>query len=147
MSHDGRMILPVSQPYTHVVKEGVRDADCKTESQQTLRQTQNKKAAVAAEQRAGDGSPRQCRYGEDEIGQMRDGEQHRGECYGGVAGEHTGKARHKVILQQELLVDRPEDVTTDVCKVCLVKMVEGTGLSRHKNSGDGNGDGGGKNPE
>jgi hypothetical protein len=68
------MIVPVAQSYAHVVQVYVGDADREAQSQQTLRYPKHNEAAATAEQDAGDRSPQQRYDGEDNIGQVSQGE-------------------------------------------------------------------------
>ncbi len=62
-------------------------------------------------------------------------------------GKQVSKAGHEVILQEELLVDGPEDVARDVFEIGFVERVEGAGFCRDERAEQGKGDRSGQDPE
>ena len=126
----------------------VRHADGEAQSKQSLRQTEGVEVAVAAEQRARDCSPDQRCGREWKIRQVRHREQHRGQAHrGAFAHQQTREARHEQIVHQELLVKRPQKVAGDVLEVAFIQRMQGADSLRDQQAGDGQHDGGGKNPE
>ena len=139
--------MPVSEAYAHVVMEGVWHADGKTKSQESLRDPENVEAAIAAEEDAGDGSPDEGGDGESDVGQVGHGEEDGRKSDSGVRGQEARQARHEIVLEKELLVDRPQNVATDVSEIGVVERVECASGARQEYCGDGKSCGNGKNPQ
>src|SRR5450755_3378472 len=144
----GRHIPQVSQSHPQMMMQGVRNADGKAQPKQSLGETEGVEVVVAPEQRAGDCSPDQSRGREWKVRQVRHCEQHRGQAHGGAfAREQARQTGHEQVIQEELLVDRPQDVAADVLEVAFVQRVQRTNLPGHKHAYDCEEDCGGKNPE
>ena len=82
------------------------------------------------------------------LGRWASGEQHGGDGDCGVlAGEKACEARHEIVVQQELLVEGPEDVSGDVFEVAFVERMQRADSFCHERAGEGEEEGGGENPE
>ncbi len=128
--------------------QGVGDADGEAQAEESLGQAQGVEVVVAAEEGAGGRSPEQSGGGEWEIGQVGDGEQQGGDADCGVLdGKKPREARHEIVVQQELLVEGPEDVSRDVFEVAFVERMQCADSFCHERAGEGEEEGGGENPE
>ena len=141
-------VAQVSQADAEVMMDGVGDADGEAEAEEALGEAEGVEVVVAAEECAGDRSPEQGGGGKWEIGQVRHSEQDSGHGDGGVlAQEKAGQARHEIVVEQELLVEGPEDVSGDVLEVAFVERMQGANLFRDEDADEGEEEGGGENPE
>src|SRR5438309_10831371 len=124
------VIPPISQAYAHVVMHRVGNANGETESQQALGQAKQVEVAIPAEQRAGDCSPNKSGRSQWQVRQVSycEQESRRGDCQ--IARHHAAQPWKEVILQQELLVKRPEHVSADVRKIGLIERVERADILR-----------------
>src|ERR1022692_3335671 len=144
----GRHIPQVSQSHPQMMMQCVRNADGKAQPKQSLGETEGVEVVVATEQRAGDCSPDQSRGREWKVRQVRRGEQYRSQSHGGAfAREQARQTGHEQVIQEDLLVERPQDVAADVFEIAFVQRVQRTDLPGRKHAYDCEKDGGGKNPQ
>ena len=126
----------------------VGNTDGEAEAEEPLGETEGVKVVVAAEEGAGDCSPEQRGGGEWEIGQVGQREQHGGDADSSVlARKKAREARHEVVVQQELLIEGPQDVSSDVLEVAFVERMQGADLFCREGAGEREEQSGGKNPE
>src|ERR1700727_98174 len=104
-----------------MMMQRIRNADRKTKPEQSLREPEGVEIVIAAEQRARHRSPYQRGRRERKIRQVRSGEQYGGQAHGRTfARKQAGEARHEVIVQKKLLVERPQNVSRNVLEVAFV---------------------------
>ena len=142
------VVAEVSEAYAEVMIDRVGDADGEAEAEESLSEAEGVEVVVAAEEGAGNRSPEQRGGGERKIGQVGQGEQQRGGADRGVlAGEKAREARHEIVVEQELLVEGPENVSGDVFEVAFVERMQGADLFCDEDAGEGEKECGGENPE
>ena len=125
-----------------------RNADGEAQSEQSLGEAEGVEVAVALEERTRDCSPDQRSGCEREIRQVGRGEQQSGQAQSGpFAGQKPRETRHEVVVQQELLIGRPQNVTEHVLEVAFIQGVKRTELLGDEHPGDGQETGGGQNPK
>ena len=142
------VIAQESQADAEMMMEGVGDADGEAEAEESLGEAEGVEVVVAAEEGAGDGPPEQGGGGEREIRQVGEREQKGSNADSGVlARKKASETRHEVVVEEELLVKGPEDVSGDVFKVAFVERMQGANLFGDDDAGEREEEGGGKYPE
>src|SRR5262249_14440232 len=112
------VIVQIPQPDPHVVVERVRHTNCQAEAKQSLCQSERIEIAITPEQHAGDHAPRKggcCEYG---IRQVRRSEENGNDEYGlRFVPKNPCHPGQEVILQQKLLVDGPQEISSNVPEI------------------------------
>ena len=114
------MVVQIAEAYAQVMVHRVRHADGEAEAKQALSEAEDVEIVVAAEQPAGDRSPQKRCGSEGEIGKVSGCEQKRRYDDSGVTGHNAGEPRHEVVLQEELLVERPQNISANMSQVGVV---------------------------
>lgn len=139
--------MQVSEADAHVVMEGVGDADGEAEAEESLDNAKHVEIPHAQEKRAGDCTPDDGGGGECKIRQMRGGKQDGGEAHGrDLARKESQEAGQEVVLQEELLVDGPENVGGDVRGVGVAERMQRADLAGEQHAENRHSNGDGKNP-
>lgn len=143
-------VVEIAATDAHVVEDVAGDGDGEAHPENSMSEGQGVEAAVAQEERAGDGSPEEGERNENRVRDVGEGEEECGEDYSRDAGEaETQQAKQDVNLQDELLHEGPERVLEDVLEggQRSIEVVEGVQALSGKHGGGGEGERGGDDPE
>ena len=116
--------MQVSEAHAHVMDPGVGNTNGEAQSQQALSDAQHIEIVISAEQRAGYRAPEKSGDRQGQIGQVCHGKKQRSHTDGRIARHDTRQTGHEIVLQEELLIERPQDVPTDVPQIGLKKAVK-----------------------
>jgi hypothetical protein len=146
----GTGVVEVAEADAHVAGDGVGHGDGEAHTEDAVGEGQRIEVAIAEEERAGDGSPYYGERDEDWIRDVGGGEEDRGQRDSWIPqNAEAEEAREDVDLQDELLHQRPERVSQQVCDdgQRSVEGMQGVQVNREGDAGERDQDGGGDDPK